>query len=102
MKNHVVQYVTFQYMKRNHKRTVTAFLGIVFMVLLMTCVFVGRDTGIAYLEDMGAARDGKWHASIYDINGEELSEIESMEHVSDLAISKSMGLTAFNLSLIHI
>lgn len=98
MKNHVVQYVTFQYMKRNHKRTVTAFLGIVFMVLLMTCVFVGRDTGIAYLEDMGAARDGKWHASIYDINGEELSEIESMEHVSDLAISKSMGLTAFNRS----
>ena len=91
MKNHVVHYVTFQYMKRNHKR-------IVFMVLLMTCVFVGKDTGIAYLEDMGAARDGKWHASIYDINSEELSEIESMEHVSDLAISKSMGLTAFNLS----
>lgn len=98
MKNHVVHYVTFQYMKQNLRRTVTAFLGIVFMVLLMTCVFVGKDTGISYLEDVGEARDGKWHASIYDINSEELSEIESMEHVSDLAISKSMGMTAFNRS----
>ena len=95
MKNHIVHYVTKQYMKQNRKRTMTAFFGIVFMVLLMTCVFVGKDTAISYMEKVGAARDGKWHASIYDVNGEELSEIEAMDHVAETAVSKSMGITAF-------
>ena len=95
MKNHIVHYVTKQYMKQNRKRTMTAFFGIVFMVLLMTCVFVGKDTAIYYMEKVGAARDGKWHASIYDVNGEELSEIEAMDHVAETAVSKSMGITAF-------
>ena len=36
MKNHIVHYVTKQYMKQNRKRTMTAFFGIVFMVLLIT------------------------------------------------------------------
>lgn len=98
MKNSIVHYVTRQYMKQNRKRTMTAFFGIVFMVLLMTCVFVGKDTAISYLEEVGAARDGKWHASIYDVNGEELSEIEAMEHVSEAAVSKSIGMTNFELS----
>lgn len=95
MRNHIVHYVTKQYMKQNRKRTMTAFLGIVFMVLLMTCVFVGKDTAISYMEKVGAARDGKWHASIYDVNREELSEIEAMDHVTETAVSKSMGITAF-------
>lgn len=98
MKNSIVHYVTRQYMKQNRKRTMTAFFGIVFMVLLMTCVFVGKDTAISYLEQVGAAKDGKWHASIYDVNGEEFSEIEAMEHISEAAVSKSIGMTNFELS----
>lgn len=98
MRNHVVYYVTHQYMKQNRKRTMTAFLGIVFMVLLMTCVFVGKDTAVSYLERMGEAKDGKWHASIYDVTGEELSELNSMEYVLDTAISKRLGTTDFERS----
>ena len=45
----VVHYVTARYMRLNKKRTLTTFLGIVFTVLLMTCVFVGRESSIAYL-----------------------------------------------------
>ena len=36
------------------------------MVMLMTCVFVGKDTGIAYLQNMAAADGGKWHAIVYN------------------------------------
>ena len=54
MKKNIVFYVTRQYMKQNKGRTFTTFAGIVFMVLLMTCVFVGRDTGIYYLQDVAS------------------------------------------------
>ena len=52
MKNRIVWRVTRRYMKQNKKRTFTAFLGILFMVVLMTCVFVGKDTAIAYLRQV--------------------------------------------------
>lgn len=98
MRNHVVHYVTRQYMKRNRKRTMTAFLGIVFMVLLMTCVFVGKDTAVSYMERLAASKDGKWHAIVYDATGEDLSELDGMKYVLDTAVSKRMGITAFELS----
>ena len=42
MKDNVIFKVTGQYMKLNRRRTAITFVGIVFMVLLMTCVFAGR------------------------------------------------------------
>ena len=52
MRENVVFYVTRQYMKKNRKRTLTAFFGIFFMVMLMTCVFVGKETAFDFLERM--------------------------------------------------
>ena len=60
-RKNIVFYVTKQYMKQNKKRTFTTFLGIVFMVLLMTCVFVGKDTALKYLEKMAEKNSGSWH-----------------------------------------
>ena len=56
MRRNIVYYVTRQYMKRNKKRTAVTFLGIMLMVLLMTCIFVGKDTGIGYLEQASYLR----------------------------------------------
>ena len=71
MRGNVVFYVTRQYMKTNRKRTLTAFFGIFFMVMLMTCVFVGKETAFDFLERMAVLDQGKWHVSMYDIQPEE-------------------------------
>lgn len=95
MKKNIVYYVTRQYMKLNKKRTFTTFLGIIFMVLLMTCVFVGKDTAIGYLEDVASQKDGKWHVTMYDVTQKELEEVEKLEEIEKTAISADYGFTEF-------
>ena len=98
MRKNIVFYVTRQYMKQNKGRTFTTFAGIVFMVLLMTCVFVGRDTGIQYLEDVASLKDGKWHISMYDITPEDYEKVENMPGIKETACSASYGCTEFDAS----
>ena len=91
----VVHYVTARYMRLNKKRTLTTFLGIVFTVLLMTCVFVGRESSIAYLEEVASQKNGKWHYSISDATPQVREEIEALPYVTGTAASYSLGLTDF-------
>lgn len=94
----IVHYVTGQYMRQNKKRTFTTFFGIVFTVLLMTCVFVGRESAISYLEEVASQKNGKWHYTLYDITPEKRGEIEALPYVSGTAASLSLGLTDFPAS----
>ena len=57
----IIFHVTRQYMKRNKGRTAVTFTGIALMVMLMTCVFVGKDTVLRYLEKVASLRSGSWH-----------------------------------------
>ena len=98
MRQNIVYYVTRQYMKRNKKRTATTFFGIAFMVLLMTCVFVGKDTGLGYLEQVASLKEGKWHVSFYDIDKEKLEEIRRLPFVKETAASEYLGNTVFDKS----
>lgn len=95
MRKNIVYYVTRQYMKMNKKRTFTAFLGIVFMVLLMTCVFIGKDTAVGQLEQVASQKDGKWHVVLYDITGKEREEVENLTEVEKTAVSVDYGFTEF-------
>ncbi|MDE7423364.1 MAG: hypothetical protein K2N51_06690 [Lachnospiraceae bacterium] len=95
MRKNIVYYVTRQYMKMNKKRTFTTFLGIVFMVLLMTCVFVGKDTAIEYMEQVATQKDGKWHIGLYDITKKEQEEVEKLTEVEQTAVSVNYGFTQF-------
>lgn len=97
MKNIVYQ-VTWKHMKMNRKRTWTMFLGIFFMVLLMTCVFVGKKTAVAYLQETGAQKKGKWHASMYDVTGKELEEVQNLSYIRETARSADYGYTDFAAS----
>ena len=83
-KKNIVFYVTKQYMKQNKKRTFTTFLGIIFMVMLMTCVFVGKDTAFSYLEQTAALKSGDWHIRAY--------EADSRQYVSSFRISRDSFL----------
>lgn len=98
MKRNIVFYVTRKYMRQNKGRTFTTFAGIVFMVLLMTCVFVGRDTGIRYLEDVASLKDGKWHVSMYGITEEEYENVLEVPGVKETAISTGYGSSEFGAS----
>lgn len=95
MRKNIVYYVTRQYMKMNKKRTFTTFLGIVFMVLLMTCVFVGKNTAIEQMEQVASQKDGKWHVALYDITGKEREEVEKLTEVEKTAVSVDYGFTEF-------
>ena len=94
-KKNIVFYVTKQYMKQNKKRTFTTFLGIVFMVLLMTCVFVGKDTALNYLEKMAEKNNGSWHYCVYDVNAEQYDKIKNMPSIAETAVSEEVGFTEF-------
>lgn len=98
MKRNVIYYVTRQYMKMNKKRSFTSLLGIIFMVLLMTCVFVGKDTAIDYLEQIGTVKDGKWNAIMYDITDKEYDKVKNLEWIEETAVSAYYGFTEFEQS----
>ncbi len=97
-KRKIVHHVTRQYMMKNKRRTFTTFLGIVFMVMLMTCVFVGKDTGVAYLQDMAAANDGKWHAIVYQADKADYEEIKEIRAVKETSVSADYYYTEFEQS----
>lgn len=95
MRKNIVFYVTKQYMKKNRRRTFTMFAGIVCMVLLMTCVFVGKETGIGYLQEVASLKKGKWHVSLYDISETQYEEVEALPWIEETARSKTLGWTDF-------
>ncbi|MDE5872563.1 MAG: FtsX-like permease family protein [Lachnospiraceae bacterium] len=97
-KINIVHRVTKKYMRINKKRTFTAFIGITFMVLLMTCVFVGKDTAIKYLEDLSSLKQGKWHAVVYDTTKDKREQLEAIDMVDSTFASSNLGMTDFSYS----
>ena len=94
MKNKkIIFYVTRQYMRKNKKRTFTTFLGIIFMVMLMTCVFVGKDTAFSYLEQTAALKSGDWHIRAYEVDGKQYEQIKALDYVDETAVSMDMGFS---------
>ena len=75
MMNNIVFRVTRKYMRLNRRRTAIAFMGIVLMVVMMTCVFVGKQTVMAYLDKVASLDKGSWHLIAYDLTPEEAKSI---------------------------
>lgn len=93
--NKIVHQVTKAYMKKNKKRTITTLLGIVFMVMLMTCVFVGKDTAVSYLEKLASMENGTWHLCVYDVTDDEYEQICKMEDMEQIGVSADLNYTMF-------
>lgn len=94
----IIFHVTWQYMKRNCGRTAVTFTGIALMVMLMTCVFVGKDTAIHYMENVAALHAGSWHLTVYDIRAEEMPVIRGIDETDRLGFVKRQGFTDFPAS----
>ncbi len=96
--NKIIFHVTKKYMKLNRRRTAITFLGIMFMVMLMTCVFVGRDTALDYLENTAELYKGGWHFIAYDIYGKKAAMISDMDETEQTGYSKPLGYADFTQS----
>ncbi|MCQ2483170.1 MAG: ABC transporter permease [Clostridia bacterium] len=91
----IVFKVTKAHMLKNKKRTLITYFGILVMVMLMTAVFVGKDTVITFMKDAVAADKGKWHVQVYDVNKKQADEICALEEVDKAEISRAIGYTDF-------
>ncbi|MBO4888541.1 MAG: ABC transporter permease [Firmicutes bacterium] len=87
--------VTREYMKKNRRRTRITFLGILVMVILMTAVFAGKNTMMAYMADIISADRGSWHAMVYGVNADQVDEIRSLDYVDQAYVSRALGYTDF-------
>lgn len=96
MKNKkIIFQVTKTYMKKNKKRTIITFTGILVMVVLMTAVFIGKDTVMDFMRRAVEADQGKWHYQVYDVTKEEADEIAALKSIDKLEVSRPLGYTDF-------
>lgn len=93
--NKIVHKVTKEYMIKNKKRTITTLLGIVFMVMLMTCVFVGKDTAVRYLEELATLERGRWHINVYGVTDDEYEQIRNLDDVEQIGVSANLDYAMF-------
>ena len=94
----IIHQVTLKHMKMNSKRTALSVAGIALMVMLLICVFVGKDTAFRYFTDVASARSGAYHFAVYDINREKLETIKGYSEVTDIGITEDLKLTDFEKS----
>ena len=95
MNKKIIFQVTKAYMLKNRKRTLVTFLGILVMVILMTAVFVGKDTVLKYVQNAVENDKGSWHYQVYDIGKKEAEEIRALKSVDSFEISRSFGYSEF-------
>ena len=93
--NNIVFKVTKKYMKLNRRRTAIAFMGVTLMVIMMTCVFVGKETVMKYLDKVASLDKGSWHIAAYDLDAESAKTIASRDYVEKSGISEQMECLDF-------
>ena len=94
----IIFQVTRTYMMKNRKRTLVTSFGILVMVILMTAVFIGKDTVLEYVQNAVAADKGSWHYQVYDIDREQAEQIRALKFIDRFDISKPLGYTEFAAS----
>lgn len=94
----IIHDVTLKHMKMNKKRTVISAIGIALMVMLLTCVLVGKDTAFKYFTELAAKESGAYHFAVYNINREQLQTLKDYDEVSETAVTEDLKYTEFSQS----
>ena len=94
----IVHQVTFKHMKMNKKRTILSITGIALMVMLLTCVFVGKDTAFRYFVDIASAKNGSYHYAVYNIDREKLTKIKELKGITEIAVTEDLKYSDFEMS----
>ena len=94
----IIHQVTFKHMKMNKKRTILSITGIALMVMLLTCVFVGKDTAFRYFVDIASAKNGSYHYAVYNIDREKLTKIKELKGITEIAVTEDLKYSDFEMS----
>lgn len=94
----IIFQVTKRYMKLNRRRTLMTFFGIMLMVILMVCVFVGKNTVISYLGRVAEFDKGGWHNIVYDLSQDEADSLEGLGITKQTEYTEQYGLIAYTES----
>lgn len=57
------------------------------MVLLLTCVFVGKDTVFSYLSELASVKNGSWHAICYDVDSSQYKQMKELDYMDEVGTS---------------
>ena len=99
MKNtKIIHQVTFKHMKMNAKRTILSIAGIALMVMLLTCVFIGKDTAFQYFVDIASTKNGSYHYAVYNIDREKLAQIKDLGGITEIAVTEDLKYSDFEMS----
>ena len=94
--NRIVHKVTLKYLLQNGKRSLFSLNSIILMVILMTGVFIGKDTAIRFFTDIADAEKGKWHINVYDIDNEQYEKLRALPFVEETGISSHLALSEYS------
>ena len=92
----IIHQVTFKHMKMNAKRTILSIVGIALMVMLLTCVLVGKDTAFKYFTELAAKHSGAYHFAVYNINKDQLETIRNYDEVTDIGVTEDLKYSDFD------
>lgn len=96
--NRIVHQVTLKYLMRNRRRSLISLISISLMVILLTGVFIGKDTAIRFFTDIAEAQRGKWHINVYDVNEEQYEKLKALPFVEETGISSHLAVSEFSES----
>ena len=94
--NRIVHKVTLKYLLQNGKRSLFSLISIILMVILMTGVFIGKDTAIRFFTDIAEVEKGKWHINVYDIDNEQYEKLRALPFVEETGISSHLALSEYS------
>ncbi|MBR2811253.1 MAG: ABC transporter permease [Solobacterium sp.] len=94
-RRNIVHDVTRQYLLLNKRRTIISIVTLMLTVVLLTCVFVGRDTVINGFTKLAEQEYGSWHIACYDIDEKQYEQIQALPDVRETAVTENLMYTAF-------
>lgn len=94
--NRIVHKVTLKYLLQNRKRSLFSLVSIILMVILLTGVFIGKDTAIRFFTDIAEAEKGEWHINVYDIDNEQYEKLKALPFVEETGISSHLALSQYS------
>ena len=91
----IVHQVTLRYLLKNRKRSLISLISISLMVILLTGVFIGKDTAIRFFTDIAEAERGKWHINVYDIDHAQYEKLTALPFVEETGVSSHLAVSGY-------
>lgn len=90
----IIHKLTWQYMKKNKRRTIVTMIGIIISVAMMTAVTTACASFTDLYERKTIASDGRWHVIYKNVSLDGVDVIKNDENSESVTVSADMGYDA--------